>query len=112
SVAVTLEGLARRFEDRRIIALYDPRSATSRRKTFQREFADAFAHADAVVVGPLHDPSKIAKEDRFDPQLLALDLHQAGTTAAYIESTDEIVAHVVDTVRPGDVVVVFSSGPF
>jgi UDP-N-acetylmuramate: L-alanyl-gamma-D-glutamyl-meso-diaminopimelate ligase len=112
SVAVTLEGLARRFEDRRIIALYDPRSATSRRKTFQREFADAFAHADAVVVGRLHDPSKIAKEDRFDPQLLALDLHQSGTMAAYIESTDEIVDHVVETVRPGDVVIVFSSGAF
>jgi UDP-N-acetylmuramate: L-alanyl-gamma-D-glutamyl-meso-diaminopimelate ligase len=112
AVASTLQGLQRRFEDRRIVALYEPRSATSRRKTFQREFVDAFAHADAVVVGPLFDPSKIAKEERFDPEKLALDLHQGGTPASHHEDIDEIVAHTRDLVRPGDVVVIFSSGSF
>jgi UDP-N-acetylmuramate: L-alanyl-gamma-D-glutamyl-meso-diaminopimelate ligase len=112
AVASTLQGLQRRFEDRRVVALYEPRSATSRRKTFQREFVEAFAHADAVVVGPLFDPSKIAKEERFDPERLALDLHQGGTPASHHEDIDEIVAHTRDIVRPGDVVVVFSSGNF
>ena len=112
AVASTLLGLQRRFEDRRIVALYEPRSATSRRKTFQREFVEAFAHADAVLVGPLYDPSKIAEEDRFDPEKLALDLHQGGTPASHHEDIAEIVEHVRDMVRPGDVVVIFSSGSF
>ncbi len=112
AVSSTLQGLRRRFDGRRIVAIYEPRSATSRRKTFQREFAEAFAHADAVVVGPLYDPSKIAKEERFDPGKLALDLHQGGTPASHHESVSDIVGHTCEMVRPGDVVVIFSSGHF
>ena len=112
AVARTLLGLRRRFRGRRVVALYEPRSATSRRSTFQAEFAEAFAHADAVVVGPLHDPSRIPPEQRFDPERLARELHQRGTQASYLPVLDDIVNHTVDLVRPGDVVVVFSSGAF
>jgi UDP-N-acetylmuramate: L-alanyl-gamma-D-glutamyl-meso-diaminopimelate ligase len=112
AVAVTLLGLRRRFPGRRLLALYEPRSATSRRNTFQAEFAAAFAHADAVVVGPMHDPSRIPAEQRFDPERLARDLHQAGTRATHLPKIDDIVQHVVELARPGDAVVVFSSGAF
>ena len=112
AVARTLLGLRRRFRGRRLVALYDPRSATSRRSTFQQEFASAFAHADAVIVGALHDPDKIPPEQRFDPERLARELHQRGTQATYLAKVDDIVHHTVELVRPGDVVVVFSSGAF
>jgi UDP-N-acetylmuramate: L-alanyl-gamma-D-glutamyl-meso-diaminopimelate ligase len=112
AVARTLLGLRRRFRGRRVVALYEPRSATSRRSTFQSEFAAAFAHADAVVVGPLHDPSRIPPEERFDPERLARDLHQRGTSATYLTKIDDIVKHAIELVRPGDVAVVFSSGAF
>ena len=49
AVRETLRGLRKRFPKRRLIAVYEPRSATSRRKTFQNEFAEAFA--TVVVVG-------------------------------------------------------------
>jgi UDP-N-acetylmuramate: L-alanyl-gamma-D-glutamyl-meso-diaminopimelate ligase len=112
AVRETLKGLRRRFPKRRIIAVYDPRSATSRRRTFQDEFASAFAHADEVVVGKLFDPHKIPKEERFDPEKLALDLHRAGTKATYIPEVDAIVKHVAGAAGPGDVVVALSSGSF
>src|SRR5262249_19293370 len=72
----------------------------------------AFAHADEVIVGRLFDPSKIRVEDRFDPEKLALDLHQRGTKASHVPEVDKIVAHLVETAAPGDVVVVLSSGSF
>ena len=112
AVARTLLGLRRRFRGRRVVALYEPRSATSRRNTFQSEFVSAFAHADAVVIGPLHDPSRIPAGERFDPEKLARDLHQRGTSATYLTRIDDIVAHAIELVRPGDVAVVFSSGAF
>jgi UDP-N-acetylmuramate: L-alanyl-gamma-D-glutamyl-meso-diaminopimelate ligase len=113
AVTATLKALASRFSGRRrLIALFEPRSATSRRRTFQNEFVDALAHADSVVVGRLYAPETIDAEQRLDPAQLAFDLHRRGTPASYIEDTDDIVAHVVEQVRPGDVVVVFSSGTF
>ncbi|HUS64439.1 MAG TPA: GNAT family N-acetyltransferase [Kofleriaceae bacterium] len=112
AVTRTLLGLRRRFRGRRLVALYEPRSATSRRNTFQQEFAAAFAHADAVVVGAMHDPEKIPADQRFDPERLARELHQRGTQATHLAKVDDIVNHTVELVRPGDVVVVFSSGAF
>ena len=58
AVRETLKGLRRRFPKRRLIAVYEPRSATSRRKTFQHEFADAFAHADEVTSGGCSSPAR------------------------------------------------------
>jgi len=112
AIAETLQGLQHRFPGRRLVALYEPRSATSRRKTFQREFVKAFALADAVAIGRLYAPEKIPKEERFDPDRLALDLHRTGTHARYIPDVGEMVSFVLEEVRPGDVVVVFSSGSF
>jgi UDP-N-acetylmuramate: L-alanyl-gamma-D-glutamyl-meso-diaminopimelate ligase len=112
AVRETLKALRQRFQKRRLIAVYEPRSATSRRKTFQAEFADAFAHADEVIVGKLFDPTKIPAAERFDPERLALDLHRAGTKAAYCPDVDQIVKQLAENAAPGDVVVVLSSGSF
>ncbi|HPH67186.1 MAG TPA: UDP-N-acetylmuramate--L-alanine ligase [Kofleriaceae bacterium] len=112
AVRETLKALRGRFANRRLFAVYDPRSATSRRKTFQQDFATAFAHADEVVVGKLFDPSKIPVEDRFDPEKLALDLHRSGTPATYLPEVDQIVKHLAERTAPGDVVCALSSGSF
>ncbi|HET9627570.1 MAG TPA: GNAT family N-acetyltransferase [Kofleriaceae bacterium] len=112
AVRETLKALRKRYQRRRLIAVYEPRSATSRRKTFQAEFAEAFAHADEVVVGKMFDPSKIPLADRFDPERLALDLHRGGTKASYVPEVDAIVKQLAESAAPGDVVCVLSSGSF
>ncbi|HUQ03294.1 MAG TPA: UDP-N-acetylmuramate--L-alanine ligase [Kofleriaceae bacterium] len=112
AVRETLKAVRRRFPKRRVIAVYEPRSATSRRRTFQEEFVPAFSHADEVVVGRLYDPTRIPKEERFDPERLALDLHRHGTKASHLQETPAIVKHVAGAAAPGDVVVVLSSGSF
>ncbi|HEY0249994.1 MAG TPA: GNAT family N-acetyltransferase, partial [Kofleriaceae bacterium] len=112
AVRETLKALRKRFPKRRLIAVYDPRSATSRRKTFQMEFAEALAYADEVIVGKPFDQSKIPVEDRFDPEKLALDLHRNGTKASYVPEVDSIVKQLAESAAPGDVVAVLSSGSF
>jgi UDP-N-acetylmuramate: L-alanyl-gamma-D-glutamyl-meso-diaminopimelate ligase len=112
AVRETLRGLRKRFPKRRLIAVYEPRSATSRRRTFQDEFVSAFAHADEVIVGKLYDPSKIPADQRFDPERLALDLHRGGTKSSYVPDVDRIVEHLAHSTAAGDVVVVLSSGSF
>jgi UDP-N-acetylmuramate: L-alanyl-gamma-D-glutamyl-meso-diaminopimelate ligase len=112
AVRETLAALRARRPKGKLVALYEPRSATSRRAVFQAAFADAFSAADEVVVGRLHDPDKIPPADRFDPERLAADLRQRGVPARYLPEVGDIVAHVVERVQPGDTVVAFSSGAF
>jgi UDP-N-acetylmuramate: L-alanyl-gamma-D-glutamyl-meso-diaminopimelate ligase len=108
----TLKGLRQRFPGQRLLAVFEPRTATSRRKTFQDELVDALVHADGAVIARLYDPARIPADERLDPARLAMDLRARGTQAAYIDNVNGIVAHAVDWARPGDVVVVFSTGAF
>ena len=63
-------------------------------------------------MGRLFDPAKIRPEERFDPERLALDLHQGGTKASHVPEVDAIVKHIAEVAAAGDVVVVLSSGSF
>ena len=70
-----------RFGDRRLWAIFEPRSATSRRNTFQQQFAESFDHADIVVIAPAFNQSGIPKEDRLNVHQLVSDLRARGKEA-------------------------------
>jgi len=111
AIRETLRGL-RRLHPGRLWAVFEPRSATSRRNLLQHELALALAEADAVVIGPLHQPEGIPLEERFDPELAATEVRAAGRQAQHLPSTEAALAHLVASCRPGDTVVVMSSGGF
>ena len=48
AIAETLQGVRSAYPDRRIWAIFEPRSATSCRRIFQSDFAKALAKADRV----------------------------------------------------------------
>jgi UDP-N-acetylmuramate: L-alanyl-gamma-D-glutamyl-meso-diaminopimelate ligase len=112
AVKVTLQGIRERFGRGRLTAVFEPRSATSRRAVFQTEYAAAFADADEVVLAPLHAPEKVPAGERLDVERLCRDLRQRGTAAHLFPAVDQMVEHICNTVHPGEIVVVMSSGGF
>jgi UDP-N-acetylmuramate-alanine ligase len=69
------------------------------------------AEADEVWIGPIHRADKIPEAERLDREQLAGDLRAAGK-GAYAADVEAIAAGVVNTLAPGDVVVVCSNGAF
>jgi UDP-N-acetylmuramate: L-alanyl-gamma-D-glutamyl-meso-diaminopimelate ligase len=113
AIRETLAALRARYADRRLWAIFEPRSATSRRATFQEDFVEAFTAADAVVIAGLFNPDNIPSEARLSPQRLAQDIAcRYAKEAVYLPAVDAIVDHVAAGVRPGDVVVIMSNGGF
>ena len=112
AVRETLKALRGRYGNGRLFAIFEPRSATSRRAVFQKEYAEAFAAADEIVIGSVHQPEKAPPGDRFDPERLAADLRGRGVAARYIADVDKIVTSVAQNAAAGDPVVVMSSGGF
>lgn len=112
AVKVTLEALRLRFGKRRMWAIFEPRSATSRRKVFQEAYAAAFGAADVVVVAGAHDQSRIDEGERFEAATLVAALRAQGQEAFTYRSVDEIVAVVAANALPWDVVAVLSNGGF
>ncbi len=112
AIRVAVEGLRQRFPKGRLWALFEPRSNTTRRKTFQHELAEALATADFAVLSPVENIGKVAPEERLDENLLQQEITAAGTECYFAQSIDDIVTHVVTHVHPGDVLLVMSNGGF
>ncbi len=112
AVRATLQALRGRHGGGRLFAVFEPRSATSRRAVFQRDYADAFAAVDEVIVGAVNAPEKAPEGDRFDPERLAADLRGRGVAARFLSSVEAIAEHLAQRAAPGDTVVVMSSGGF
>jgi UDP-N-acetylmuramate: L-alanyl-gamma-D-glutamyl-meso-diaminopimelate ligase len=108
----TLSAVRLGFPERRLWAVFEPRSATSRRKVFQKDFVQAFKEADQVIIADLYAPEKIQPQERLDPQRLVKDIRRSGQKAEFIPTTDEIVKTLTPQLVPGDLVCIMSSGGF
>ena len=112
AIRETLRALRIKFAGQRIWAVFEPRSNTTRRNVFQKELADAFAEADAVVIAQVARLEMLQPSERLDPTRLMDDLKAAGKNAAYLPTVESIVDHVSKGAGGGDVVCVFSNGGF
>jgi UDP-N-acetylmuramate: L-alanyl-gamma-D-glutamyl-meso-diaminopimelate ligase len=116
AVRGTLEALRARSPRRRLVAVFEPRSNTSRRATFQADYARAFDAADHVVVSVVPDQPIYSATgevtERFSAERLADDLAARGIEAVALDGVDAIVDHLAELHAPGDVVVTLSNGGF
>ncbi|MFQ5673017.1 MAG: UDP-N-acetylmuramate:L-alanyl-gamma-D-glutamyl-meso-diaminopimelate ligase [Nitrospinales bacterium] len=108
----TLEAVKEAFPQCRVWAVFEPRSATSRRAVFQKSFPAGFRLADRVVIAKLFAPEKIEAGERLDLPLLLEDLRVMGKDAHLIPEVGDIVDFLVAQCKPGDVVLIMSSGGF
>ena len=111
AVHETLGALRTGYPQRRIWAVFEPRSASSCRRVFQDDFARAFGSADEVVIAGVFR-STLPEAERLSGEQLVADLVGRGRRARYIPTVDEIVSTVAAEARDGDVVVLRSNGGF
>ena len=112
AIRETLRALRVRFPGRRLWAIFEPRSNTTRRNIFQDELVDALERADQIVVAEVARLEQLQPNERLNPDKLMQDLRLAGKPAAYLPTVESILDHVAAGAKDGDVVCVFSNGGF
>jgi UDP-N-acetylmuramate: L-alanyl-gamma-D-glutamyl-meso-diaminopimelate ligase len=112
AIASTLEGVRLTFPDKRIWGIFEPRSWSSRRNVFQKEFEKCFSAADLALIAPVFEPEKLSPEVRLDPKRLIANIQDNGTPAYYFETNDALVDFVASNAKRGDKVILMSNGSF
>ncbi len=113
AVRETLRGLRNRYRGRRLIAVFEPRSWSSRLAVFQNDYANAFNDADYVVISEVFDSRKAAeKGETLNTSKLIEDIAGANKPAVAFGEVDEIIGHLLPRLREGDVVAIMSNGGF
>ncbi len=112
AVRETLKAMRARFPGQRIVAVFEPRTNTSRRRFFEDGYVEALAGADAVVLAGVHRALELADDDRLRPEVIVERLVARGVPALHLPDVDAIIEHLVETRTPGDVALVMSNGAF
>ena len=112
AVRETVRGVKERFKDRRLVAVFEPRSNSSRRNIFQQRYAASFDKADMILIPEPALMEKIPPEERFSSKGLVADLTQNGKDAFYFETTDKLLEGLLKKSEKGDVVLFMSNGGF
>ncbi|HUF04716.1 MAG TPA: UDP-N-acetylmuramate:L-alanyl-gamma-D-glutamyl-meso-diaminopimelate ligase [Aridibacter sp.] len=113
AVGATLEALRQRYGNRRLVAVFEPRSWSSRLAVFQEPYVEAFSKADYVIVAGVYDTTTASKVGEvLDTGKLIEEVRAQGLPAFNLPDADSIVEHLAPEMREGDVVAVMSNGGF
>jgi UDP-N-acetylmuramate: L-alanyl-gamma-D-glutamyl-meso-diaminopimelate ligase len=112
AVAATLAAVRQGYPGRRLVAVFEPRTNTSRRAIFQEPYARAFEDADLIIVREPPDLWKVPAGERFSSAQLAADLTAQGKQALSFPDTDHLFESLLPLLQPGDVTLVMSNGDF
>lgn len=112
AVRETVRAVRSRYPDRRLIAVFEPRTNTSRRNFFQKDYVASFDGPDLILIREAPGLEKIPEGERFSSIQLVEDLISSGKQARYFSATDEILEFLSGFLKEGDVVLIMSNGGF
>lgn len=113
AVKSTLESFQKRKSGGRLFAVFEPRSNTSRRSIFQRDYVEALKNGDAVYIcEPSVGTSKLEESERMNVPQLVSDINKIGGNAHSFSEVEEVIKLLGAEAREGDTIVIMSNGGF
>ena len=112
AVRETIEGIRQRYADRRLWAIFEPRSNTSRRNIHQQDYIDALRHADVVTLREPEPHDMVPADQQLNVPKIVQELSASGTPADSSRDVAELVKRVSAGAQPDDLLLVMSNGSF
>ena len=112
AVDATIRAVKAAYPERRLVAVFEPRSNTSRRARFEDAYGAAFDAADRVVLCTPPRRHNDDPDDRLDTERVAHLVRQRGPLATVYPNVEALLPPLVRHLRPGDVALVMSNGRF
>lgn len=114
AVRETIDAVRAAYHGRRVWAVFEPRSNTSKRNIFEQDFAAALALADRVLVAGVYQPEKVPDGERLsvDSVVRSISRLTGDERAGRAANGAEIASILARDSRPGDLVLVMSNGGF
>jgi UDP-N-acetylmuramate: L-alanyl-gamma-D-glutamyl-meso-diaminopimelate ligase len=112
AVRETITAIRLRYPDRRLWAVFEPRSNTSRRNIHQGEYAHAFAGAARATLRVPEPHDKVPVSEQLDINAVVSSLNEQGIESDASPEVEVLVQRVLEGAREGDVLLVMSNGAF
>ena len=108
----TIGAVRARYPEHQVLAVFEPRTHTSRRRFFEDDYVEALAGADVVVLAPVYRAEDIPVDERLRPERIVEELVARGVQASLHPDVDEIIEHLLRRRTGKDVALIMSNGEF
>ncbi len=112
AVRETIAAIRARYPERKLWAVFEPRTNTSRRRYFEAEFSKALSGADAIIIAGVFRPEQISEDERLRPERIISELEQRGLEAKFLPDVDDIIEYLVSGRTGADAALIMSNGGF
>jgi len=118
SVKATLAGIKEKYAQsetpRRLVAIFEPRSNSSRKKIFEKDYVTSFDSADVVFLKTPKLRHNDDADDFISPEAIKAGILARNENAQVFthENVDALAEDIMSTVKEGDIVMMMSNGNF
>ncbi|MFL5322580.1 MAG: glutamate ligase domain-containing protein, partial [Myxococcaceae bacterium] len=112
AVRETIAAVKGRYPSRRLWAIFEPRSNTSRRNIHQHEYAESFGGSSRVFIKVPEKTDRVPTGEELDVPKLVEDIKHHGIESIGHSDVGAMVKQVAAEAKPGDLLLVMSNGSF
>lgn len=112
AVRETIAAVKGRYPARRLWAIFEPRSNTSRRNIHQHEYAESFGGAARAFIKVPERHDRVPTGEELDVPRLVEDLKKHGIDSHGDTDVASMVKRVAAEAKPNDLLLVMSNGSF
>ncbi len=112
AVRATIQAASERWPSHRILAVFEPRSNSSRRKIFEIPYGGAFTDADVAYLCSPSFRHNDAPEQFMNIDVVLDRIRKSGSEAHAFASVPHLLESLIQEVRSDDVILIMSNGGF
>ncbi|MBN2694919.1 UDP-N-acetylmuramate:L-alanyl-gamma-D-glutamyl-meso-diaminopimelate ligase [bacterium] len=112
AIKETISAIKMRYPKKRVIALFEPRSNTSRQNIFFDYYIEAFQEASIVCLTTAKPHRLIPTENLLKTDELKKEINKTGIQCEVFEDALQILPYLKDIVKANDVILIMSNGSF
>ena len=112
AVRETLMALRSKFHASRLFLMFEPGSASSKRRIFEKQYVEAFRRADIVYLYKPYKADSLKADEVFHVKHITKELNRLGTQAKSFDDLEKLLFHVKHDVKPNDVIIIMSCRGF
>lgn len=109
AVYITLHSIKKHLKNFKILAIFEPRTNTSRTSFFQKKYSKSFKFADKIILLPPPSPRGAFKP--LNLQKLTEGIRREGKDVLSLNNSEEILTYIRKTLKQKTAIVTLSNGP-
>lgn len=99
-------------KQQRIIAIFEPGSASSRRNIFEKEYVDSLNKADIALIYKPFKAGQIKRGESFKGKHVSREINRLGGNSLFFDNLEKLMFHVKTIAQPGDILLIMSCRGF